>query len=155
MTVFSSAFKSLYMHVCLCGVVKERPTTLHNKGAGSTHSLQQCAREGEKGRQQDETETSLLSSLSPTLGRKVRPLLSRLIKEGICSKQFYLNLSCLLLLQIHNPDLPPKCNSLQAWFAGLYVWRWEHNAPKGRKATDQMVTKGTNEIEATHTRMHE
>lgn len=98
------------MYVCLCGVMKERLGTLHNKEAGSTHSLQQCEREKKTEARWNRTIRISISPLSTgsDFWKKGPSELSPLIKERICSKQLYLNLSCLLLFQTQPPFY---CNS--------------------------------------------
>lgn len=92
---------------------------------------------------------SPLSTASDSWKKGLSPP-SRLIKERICSKQLYLNLSCLLFLQTHthtHPRRPPLQQPGESIHrsmrtTGLYalvIWaQWTIR----RQATDQMLTKG-------------
>lgn len=159
MSVFSSAFKSLYMHMCLCGVMKERPGTLHNKEAGSTHSLQQCERERKERQRRDETEQyaspSPLSKLALTSGRKAFHRWAAWSKREFVQSNFILTFLAFFSSKYNPPLLqqPGKLIHRSMRSTGLYALAIWAQWTKRRKATDQMVTKGTNEIEATHTRM--
>lgn len=114
----------VYACVCLRGVIKGRPGALHNKDGGSAQSSQQCERDRGEMKQ---------------LKRKGLSPLSRLIKERICSKQLYLNLSCLLLAPPAAPlRTATACKPINwpMWSAGFFFfmhWRNRYNKPKGGK----------------------
>lgn len=118
-SMFSHAFKSLYMHMCS----HKREACITKKQGVHTQLTTAWKRKKERQRR-DETEQyespSLLSQLALTFGRKGLSPLSRLIKERICSKQLYLNLSCLLLLQTQPPL---QSNSVQTNSSDHAVYR--------------------------------
>lgn len=165
MSVFSSAFKSLFMHMCVCVEAWKRGLALSITKKEGVHTAYNSVKEGGKERQgRDETEQcvspSLLSQLALTSGRKAFHRWASWSKREFVQSNFILTFLAFFSTKLPPHPLPLYCNSLANQFIGpcgprvFMQWRYEHNGPKRRKATDQMVTKATNEIEATHTCMH-
>lgn len=133
MSMFSSAFKSMYMHMCVCVESWKRGLALSITKKQGVHTAYNSVKE-KKRKTEARWNRTICVSISPLstgsdFWKKGLSPLSRLIKERICSKQLYLNLSCLL---------PPlHRSSLANQFIGpcgpqvFMHWRYEHNEPKG------------------------
>lgn len=161
--MFNVAFKSLCVHMCICVESWKRGLALYMTKKPGVHTANSSVKEKNR---RDETEQyespSLLSQLALTSGRKAFHRWAGWSKREFVQSNFILTFLAFFSFK-HNLFPPPMsyCNSLANQFTGpcgpqvFMHWRFEHNRPKRRQATVQMVTKGTNEIEATHTRMHE
>lgn len=106
-SVLNNALKSLYVHMCVCAELwKERPGALHNKRRRDYTRLTNTVWKRQKKRERQRPRwnrtvrisVSPLSTASDFWKKRAFHRPSCLIKERICSKQLYLNLSCLRLL---------------------------------------------------------
>lgn len=157
MRVYSSnAFKSLYVPMCAC---LESWNKVH--ALSITKKTPVWEKKKKKRTRQDETKQyvspSPLSKQALTSGRKTFHCRAAWSKREFVQSNFILTFLAFFSSK-HNPPAlqqPGKSIHRSMQSTGLYalvIWaQWT----KRRQATDQMVTKSTNEIQATHACMHE
>lgn len=118
MSVFSSAFKSLYMHMCVCVESWKRGLALSITKRQGVHTAYNSVKEGKKERQRrDETEQyaspSLLSQLALTFGRKAFHRCAAWSKREFVQSNFILTFLAFFSSK-HNPPTTTTTTAV-AW----------------------------------------